>query len=133
MRILDPFRLEPFAHDEVSSAQVLTLAKIRRCYGLPPLKLVNGPSPLPDSWKPDARLMEALGHLPSGDIGPMVLDLNSSPAADGDCLAVVLASELAAGSTVLTELHLRACGIGPLGIRALTRALNGSTHLRLLE
>ena len=114
----------------LDEAQLLSLAKLRRCAGLPPIELVKGPR-LPASWQPDPRLVAALGRLRSNDAGLVALDLSGSPSDDGDFLALALAAALA-GNTTLASLKLRACGIGPFGIAGLAGWLATSTKLATL-
>ena len=120
---------------EVSYAQQLSLLKLRRCAGLPPLQLQgtygDGTS-LPASWQPDPRLEAALGRLRSNDAGLVALDLSGSPPDDGDFLALTLAAALA-GNTRLASLQLRACGIRVLGIAGLAARLGSVQSITALE
>ena len=120
---------------DVSEAQQLSLLKLRRCAGLPPLQLQgaygDGPN-LTASWQPDPRLEAALGRLRSNDAELVALDLSGSPPDDGDFLALALAMALA-GNTRLASLQLLACGIRVLGIAGLAARLGSIQSLTALE
>lgn len=87
---------------------------------------------LPSEWRPDLKLVAALDRLRACDPSLVALDLSGSPPEDGDFLALALAIVLV-GNTTLTSLELRACGIGALGLRALTLMLAANTILSVLE
>ena len=114
--------------------QQLSLAKLRRCVGLPPITLEDGPT-LPVDWQPDMVVQGALARLRATDVTDdtsVPLDLSGSLPANGDCLALALAATLAS-STTKVSLRLRECGIGTLGLWGLSLLLATRPALTTLE